>query len=193
MNMRETRRASNRAFLIFLVIAAVYLLIGVYQAHAEEQDPTVTSSTKPIAYVVHFDTGGTISEYISRSKIMQGSKVIVDGPCLSACPMLLSTEYNLDVCVTDRALFGFHKPYKTNPSDGKPFILASIEPEIEELWETYFLSVMPGPIKDWLETRYVPSVTAGDPGSLFLIYVGGDLPACENTWQEDYQLRMFED
>jgi hypothetical protein len=37
--------------------------------------------------------------------------VIIDGPCLSACTLVLSTIPRKRVCVTSRAMLGFHAPY----------------------------------------------------------------------------------
>ena len=39
-----------------------------------------------------------------------GEKVIIDGPCLSACTLVLSTVPSNRICVTKRAVLGFHAP-----------------------------------------------------------------------------------
>lgn len=37
-----------------------------------------------------------------------GQRVIIDGPCLSACTLVLSTIPKSRICVTPRAVLGFH-------------------------------------------------------------------------------------
>ena len=174
-------------FVAFILFAVFYLTLseGVF---AGEHQPN--TDTRPIAFVVEYDGGGTMAEYYSRARIMNKAKVIIDGPCLSACTLFLSQKFALDLCITERALFGFHKPYKVSPADGEPMVFASLEPEADIWWTEEFYSVMPRHIQKWLEGKYVPSVTAGDPVSLFLLYTGDDIiPACEDGWWDTYQLR----
>lgn len=40
-----------------------------------------------------------------------GERVIIDGPCLSACTLVLSTLPRNRICVTSRAVLGFHAPF----------------------------------------------------------------------------------
>src|SRR5258705_6083766 len=37
-----------------------------------------------------------------------GERVVIDGPCLSACTLVLSTVPSERICVTRRAVLGFH-------------------------------------------------------------------------------------
>jgi hypothetical protein len=37
-----------------------------------------------------------------------GERVVIDGPCLSACTLVLSTVPSDRICVTRRAILGFH-------------------------------------------------------------------------------------
>src|SRR5437899_6218574 len=37
-----------------------------------------------------------------------GERVVIDGPCLSACTLVLSTIPSERICVTRRAVLGFH-------------------------------------------------------------------------------------
>ena len=59
---------------------------------------------------IRLDTGGRIDAYLHRYATVRksGQRVIVDGPCLSACTLLLSTIPNNRICVTRRAVLGFH-------------------------------------------------------------------------------------
>jgi hypothetical protein len=57
--------------------------------------------------------GGQVSGYLNfYGKVKQsGERVIIDGPCLSACTLVLSTIPRRRICVTSRAVLGFHAPY----------------------------------------------------------------------------------
>src|ERR1700756_4285443 len=59
---------------------------------------------------IRHDRGGRIDMYLHRYDGVRksGQKVIVDGPCLSACTVLLGTIPKDRICVTGRASFGFH-------------------------------------------------------------------------------------
>ena len=57
--------------------------------------------------------GGTIGSYLDFfAKVKQsGERVVIDGPCLSACTLVLSTIPRQRICVTSRAVLGFHAPF----------------------------------------------------------------------------------
>jgi hypothetical protein len=59
------------------------------------------------------DGGGQIGAYLQRHEAMRqsGERVVIDGPCLSACTMLLGAIPRNRICVTSRALLGFHAAY----------------------------------------------------------------------------------
>jgi hypothetical protein len=54
--------------------------------------------------------GGEVSGYLRLFAAVResGERVVIDGPCLSACTLLLSTIPNERICVTRRAVLGFH-------------------------------------------------------------------------------------
>jgi hypothetical protein len=56
------------------------------------------------------DPGGEISSYVSKFRDMQadGERLIIDGPCLSACTLFTAFIPPSHVCVTRRAVLGFH-------------------------------------------------------------------------------------
>ena len=56
------------------------------------------------------DPGGEISSYVLTFKKMRaaGERVVIDGPCLSACTLLTGIVPHNRVCVTKRAVLGFH-------------------------------------------------------------------------------------
>ena len=56
--------------------------------------------------------GGPVVPYVEFfSKVRKsGERVVIDGPCLSACTLVLSTIPRNRICVTSRAVLGFHAP-----------------------------------------------------------------------------------
>jgi hypothetical protein len=56
--------------------------------------------------------GGTVGNYLNFfSQVRRsGERVIIDGPCMSACTLVLSTIPRNRICVTSRAVLGFHAP-----------------------------------------------------------------------------------
>jgi hypothetical protein len=57
-------------------------------------------------------SGGEVSGYLKffQQVRQSGERVIIDGPCFSACTLVLSTVPRRRVCVTNRAVLGFHAP-----------------------------------------------------------------------------------
>jgi len=73
-----------------------------------------------------------------------GERVVIDGPCLSACTLVLMTIPEERICVTRRAVLGFHA---ARSIDGRGRTYA--EPEASRaVQESY-----PGPIRDWISRR----------------------------------------
>lgn len=56
------------------------------------------------------DPGGEISAYITRFHDLRqsGERLVIDGPCLSACTLFMAFLPHKQVCVTPRAILGFH-------------------------------------------------------------------------------------
>jgi hypothetical protein len=78
------------------IIALVLLLVSLAAARAELR---IVSSA-----------GGEVGSYLRLFAAVRqsGERVIIDGPCLSACTLLLSTIPQDRICVTPRAVLGFH-------------------------------------------------------------------------------------
>ena len=57
--------------------------------------------------------GGSVGEYLDFfARVKQsGERVVIDGPCLSACTLVLSSIPRKRICVTSKAVLGFHAPY----------------------------------------------------------------------------------
>ena len=56
------------------------------------------------------DPGGEVSSYIRKFQDLRdsGQRVVIDGPCLSACTLLTGIIPKGRICVTGRAMLGFH-------------------------------------------------------------------------------------
>jgi len=56
------------------------------------------------------DTGGEILSYVRKFQHIaaSGERVVIDGPCLSACTLLTGVVPSDRICVTRRAALGFH-------------------------------------------------------------------------------------
>src|SRR6187401_2005067 len=95
-----------------------------------------------------------------------GERVVIDGPCLSACTLVLSTVPNERICVTRRAVLGFHA---ARSIDQRGRIYA--EPEASKL----VLQAYPSPVRGWISRR-------GGLTSRMLLLRGRELaaiyPAC---------------
>ena len=64
--------------------------------------------------------GGAVDAYLAAfARVRQsGERVVIDGPCLSACTLVLSTIPRSRICVTRRAVLGFHAPQWFYPRIG---------------------------------------------------------------------------
>jgi len=56
------------------------------------------------------DRGGEVSSYVRKFHELRdsGERVVIDGPCLSACTLLTGIVPRDRVCITSRAVLGFH-------------------------------------------------------------------------------------
>ncbi len=90
-----------------------------------------------------------------------GERVVIDGPCLSACTLVLSIVPNERICVTKRAVLGFHAARSVDKR-GRFYA----EPEASQA----VLAAYPGPVRDWISRR-------GGLTSRLLLLKGRDLAA----------------
>ena len=70
----------------------------------------LTTCAAAAAIRIGSDPGGEVSSYIRRFHQIRksGERVVIDGPCLSACTLLTGIIPKNWVCVTSRAVLGFH-------------------------------------------------------------------------------------
>jgi len=73
----------------------------------------LTDSPASATIRISGDAGGQIGAYVQRHEAMRqsGERVVIDGPCLSACTMVLGAIPRHRICVTSRAVLGFHAAY----------------------------------------------------------------------------------
>lgn len=66
--------------------------------------------------IISDDNGGRIGPYLARYQMLRqsGEYVIVDGRCLSACTIVLGLIPRSRLCVTPKAVFGFHAAWLPN-------------------------------------------------------------------------------
>jgi len=90
--------------------------------------------------------GGQVGPFIDLFDEVRasGERVVIDGPCLSACTLVLSVVPHDRICVTRRAVLGFHAARSV---DRRGKIYA--EPEASRL----VLEAYPGPVRDWIARR----------------------------------------
>jgi hypothetical protein len=107
--------------------------------------------------------GGQVGPFLDLFERVRasGEIVVIDGPCLSACTLVLSVVPNDRICVTRRAVLGFHG---ARSMDRRGRLYA--EPEASEaVLETY-----PAAVRGWLRRR-------GGLSSRLLLLRGRELAA----------------
>jgi hypothetical protein len=92
------------------------------------------------------DMGGLMTDYASRFATMRqsGERVVIDGPCFSACTMLLGMLSRDQVCVTPNAVLGFHAAWNFDDT-GRRVTSASATQAL--------IDVYPPRIRSWLARR----------------------------------------
>ena len=90
--------------------------------------------------------GGQVGPFLDLFERVSasGERVVIDGPCLSACTLVLSLVPNDRICVTSRAVLGFHGARSVDP---RGHIYA--EPEASKL----VLQTYPAGVRDWIRRR----------------------------------------
>ena len=86
--------------------------------------------------------GGPVVPYVKLFEAVRdsGERVIIDGPCLSACTMVLGVIPKERICVTAKARLGFHAAWHPG-DDGRPVtsraatqLLMDIYPQHVRTW-----------------------------------------------------------
>ena len=79
----------------------------------------VTAAQATVRIVL--DPGGQIGPYLENLHALRnsGERVIIDGPCLSACTMVLGMVPRNRVCATQNAVLGFHAAWMYDESGNR--------------------------------------------------------------------------
>jgi len=125
-----------------LLMGALALVFAPIQSHAQEV--AVVARVEPPGDVwITSDRGGEIVQYVVEFTALErsGARVIVDGPCESACTLILGIIPSARLCVTPRARFGFHAAWRFD-DDGR---------QIGNPAGTQFLiNTYPDPVRAWI-------------------------------------------
>ena len=115
-----------------IVLAIVVSLMALVPARA---DVRILSSP-----------GGEVREYLEIFEMLRqsGERIVIDGPCLSACTLVLSTIPQNRICVTRRAVLGFHAARWIDRA-GRTYAAAN---ETQMLVATY-----PDAVQAWIKRR----------------------------------------
>lgn len=112
--------------------------------------------------------GGQVGPFLDMFEEVRasGDRVVIDGPCLSACTLVLSVVPSNRICVTRRAILGFHAA-RSFDRRGRSYA----EPGASEL----VLEAYPAAVRRWIRRR-------GGLSSHLLLLHGRELtaiyPAC---------------
>ena len=111
--------------------------------------------------------GGEVGPFLDLFEGVRdsGERVVIDGPCLSACTLVLSIVPGNRICVTRRAVLGFHA---ARSIDQRGRIYA--EPQASEV----VLEAYPAPVRRWIERH-------GGLSSHLLLLRGHQLAAIYRT------------
>ena len=92
------------------------------------------------------DPGGQIGPYLERLQWLRSSdqSVIIDGPCLSACTMVLGMIPRDRICVTSRARLGFHAAWRPDQAGRQT---------PDQKGSELLMSVYPQQVRDWINRR----------------------------------------
>src|SRR5436190_13634362 len=121
-----------RMAVIKLVVATAALFAAILSTRAEIR--------------ILASPGGQVGPFLELfERVRQsGERVVIDGPCLSACTLVLMTVPEERICVTRRAVLGFHAA-RSIDRRGRMYA----EPEASEL----VLEAYPAPVRSWIERR----------------------------------------
>jgi hypothetical protein len=114
----------------------------VFGAVLAAQSITVASA----AVRITGDPGGQIGPYLEQLRALRdsGETVIIDGPCLSACTLILGVIPRERICVTRRARLGFHAAWQ-HGQNGRPVTSRG--------GTQLLMAVYPQHVKNWINRR----------------------------------------
>jgi hypothetical protein len=92
---------------------------------------------------IEASTGGEVTRFLELFAVLRqsGERIVIDGPCYSACTLVLSTIPHSRLCVTRRAVLGFHAPRLVDDYGQEYFA-----PEATHVMDAAY----PAPIRNWI-------------------------------------------
>ncbi len=123
----------------------VFAVLAFTTSNASALAPGPHYTERENTIFIRNDWGGLILNYLDLfGRISRdGLNVVVDGACYSACSLVLGAIPHEKICVTKRAIFGFHAPYMLDK--GKKVY--------DELATHEMLSLYPHPVRVWITSR----------------------------------------
>ncbi|HWM46968.1 MAG TPA: hypothetical protein VNR11_08655 [Xanthobacteraceae bacterium] len=89
------------------------------------------------------DVGGLIDNYVDRYVALRGrgDHVLIDGPCLSACTLVVGLLPPNRVCATKKALLGFHAAWTPTANGGRAIVPSQTK---------RMLKIYPAALRGWI-------------------------------------------
>jgi hypothetical protein len=114
------------------IVAAAALFVATLPARAEIR--------------ILASPGGAVGPFLEMfERVRQsGERVVIDGPCLSACTLVLMTIPEERICVTRRAVLGFHAA-RSMDRRGRMYAEPEASREVEAAY--------PEPVRRWIARR----------------------------------------
>ena len=121
-----------RVAVIKLIIVAAVLFAAIGHAQAEVR--------------ILESPGGQVGPFIELFDRLNasGERVVIDGPCLSACTLVLMMVPAERICVTRRAVLGFHAA-RSIDRRGRMYAEPEASREVEAAY--------PPPVRQWIARR----------------------------------------
>jgi hypothetical protein len=116
------------------------------------------------------DRGGLIGAYIDRYQRLRnsGKQVVIDGLCASACTIILAAIPNERICVTQKAVLGFHAAWNPGYNRYGKIVRQLPGPEATQM----LYNMYPSPVQQWINWRggLTPHMIFMDAGQLMTMY-----------------------
>ena len=119
------------------------------------------ANTCEAAVWIEDDLGGRLGDYIVRFSDVSrsGEQVVIDGRCYSSCTTVIGLVPTEKICVTARAILGFHAALAPDHSGS-----LVVDPNATRL----IYNLYPKPVRDWLNMN-------GGLGARMIYLSGADL------------------
>jgi hypothetical protein len=91
--------------------------------------------------------GGEVGSFLKLFEVLResGERIVIDGPCLSACTLVLSEIPRERICVTRRAVLGFHGARLVDRQGNEYKVPPSLNAAVADVY--------PRPVQRWIARR----------------------------------------